>query len=119
MKEPEVFIEHIIENIKDIEDFSKGVAKKDFFENKEKQNAIIRSLEIIGEAVKNIPQKIKSKYSEVAWRGIAGTRDKITHHYFGIDLELIWKTIKENLPELKKQMLGIRKDLNNRVEKTK
>lgn len=112
MKEPIIFIEHIIENIQDIELFVTYVDKKDFLENKEKQNAVIRSLEIIGDAVKNIPQDIRVKYKEVPWKAIAGTRDKITHHYFGIDLELIWKMVKENIPSLKKQMIEIKKDLN-------
>ena len=61
MKEPIIFVEHIIENINDIELFTKKVNKEEFLKNKEKQNAVIRSLEIIGEAVKNIPLKIKSK----------------------------------------------------------
>jgi uncharacterized protein with HEPN domain len=112
MKEPIIFIGHILENIEDIESFTKNVNKEDFLENKEKQNAIVRSLEIIGEAVKNISPKIKVKYKDVPWRGIAGTRDKITHHYFGVDLELIWKMIKENIPVLKKQVLKIKVDLS-------
>lgn len=110
-KEPIIFIEHILENIEDIESFTKKVCKESFLENKEKQNAVIRSLEIIGEAVKNIPQNIKIKYSKIPWKEIAGTRDKISHHYFGVDLELIWKIVKENLPDLKKQMLKIKENL--------
>jgi len=109
-KDPFIFIEHILENIDDIESFTKGVDKKRFLENKEKQNAVIRSLEIIGEAVKNIPQSMRAKYPKTPWKEIAGTRDKISHHYFGVDLELIWKIVEENLPELKKQMSIIRKD---------
>ncbi len=113
MKEPKIFIEHIIENIEDIENFTEKVNKEKFLKNKEKQNAVIRSLEIIGEAVKNLPQKIKTKYKDVPWKEIAGTRDKITHHYFGVDLELIWKIVIENLSSLKKQMSIIEKDLEN------
>ena len=110
-KEPIIFVEHIIENIKDIESFTKKIKKESFLENKEKQNAVIRSLEIIGEAVKNIPQSIKIKYFKTPWKEIAGTRDKISHHYFGVDLELIWKIVRENIPKLKKEMLIIKKDL--------
>jgi len=111
-KEPIIFIEHIIENIEDIESFTKKVNKRDFLENKEKQNAIIRSLEIIGEAVKNISPEIKSKYPKTPWKEIAVTRDKISHHYFGVDLELIWKILEKNIPELKREMLIIRKELS-------
>lgn len=110
IKEPLIFLEHIIENIEDIEDFARGVSKEDFLKNKEKQNAIIRSLEIIGEAAKNIPQKVKIKYCKVPWREMAGTRDKISYHYFGVDLELIWKIVDENLFDLKNQIIEIRRD---------
>ena len=119
MKEPIIFIEHIIESITDIENFTENIEKENFLENKEKQNAIIRSLEIMGEAVKNIPQNIKTKYKDVPWKEIAGTRDKITHHYFGVDLGLIWKVVKENIPILKKQMLAIKKDFKINVSKRK
>jgi uncharacterized protein with HEPN domain len=111
MKEPIIFVEHVLDNIQDIDNFTKDVSQEDFLKNKEKQNAIIRSLEVIGEAVKNIPKNIQVKYNQVPWKEIAGTRDKISHHYFGVDLELIWKIIQENLPNLKKQMLEIKKDL--------
>ena len=110
-KESIIFIEHIINNIEDIENFTRNIRKEDFLKNKEKQNAIIRSLEIIGEAVKNLPPTITNKYPSIPWKDIAGTRDKITHHYFGVDLELIWKTIQENIPELKQEILKIKKDL--------
>jgi uncharacterized protein with HEPN domain len=112
MKEPIIFIEHILENIVDIEKFIEGVDKEDFLKNKEKQNAVIRSLEIIGEAAKNIPQKIKTQYKDILWKEISGARDKITHHYFGVDLQLIWKMIKEDIPILKKQMLKIKEEIN-------
>ena len=111
MKEPIIFIEHILENIEDIENFTENVDKNDFLENKEKQNAVIRSLEIIGEAVKSIPQKIKIKYKSIPWKEIAGTRDKIIHHYFGVDLELVWKIVQENISNLKGQILEIKRDL--------
>lgn len=111
IKDSSIFIEHILENIIDIESFVKNIDKEKFLKNKEKQNAVIRSLEIIGEAVKNLPQNITVKYSDIPWKEIAGTRDKITHHYFGVDLELIWKIIENNIPELKQKMLEIKKDL--------
>lgn len=106
-----IFIEHILENIEDIELFTKKISRRSFLSNKEKQNAVIRSLEIIGEAAKHIPQSIRKKYAKIPWREITGTRDKIIHHYFGVDLELIWKIVKESLPGLKKEMLIVRMDL--------
>ena len=87
IKDNLIFLEHILENIRDIDLFTKGVSKEDFIRNKEKQNAVVRSLEIIGEAVKNISDNLKEKYLSVSWREIAGTRDRIIHHYFGVDFE--------------------------------
>ena len=110
-KEDYIFIEQILESIKDIESFIKEISKDAFFKNKEKQNAIVRSLEVIGEAVKNIPNNLKEKYSSIPWREIAGTRDKIIHHYFGVDLNMVWDIVKINIPDLKIKILEIKRDL--------
>ena len=107
MKEDSVFIEHILENIKDIELFLKGVSKQDFLKNKEKQNAVVRSLEIIGEAAKNISEDLKKKHASIPWKEIIGTRDRIIHHYFGVDLDIIWDIAEINLPELKNEICRI------------
>ena len=110
-KDPSVFLNHIAESIIDIESFIKNVNKEDFLKNKEKQNAVIRSLEIIGEAVKNIPPAIKIKYSLIPWKEIAGTRDKIVHHYFMVNLDVVWEIIKKDIPKLKQEILRIKKNL--------
>jgi len=110
-KDDFVFVEHIIEGIEAIEKFSKNMKKDDLSKNRLRQSAIIREIEVIGEAVKNMSKSIKDKYKDVQWREISGTRDKMIHHYFGIDLGIVWEIIKIGLPELKKQMLGIRNDL--------
>lgn len=110
-KSPLIFIEHILENINDIELFMKNINKKKFLENREKQNAVARSLEIIGEAVKNIPKNILEKYKKIPWKEISGTRDKLIHHYFGVDWELIYKVIKGEILDFKKEILKIKKEL--------
>ena len=114
-KDTLVFVGHITESIEDIELFTKNIAKEDFLKNKEKQNAVIRSIEIIGEAIKNISENIKKKYPKIEWKKITGTRDKVAHYYFGVDLELIWKVIKEKLPELKKEILKMKDDLSKEL----
>ena len=74
---------------------------EDFSDNELIQDGVIRNLEIIGEAVKNLPDDIKKDYSEVEWRKIAGLRDILIHAYFGVDLEVIWDIVKNKVSELK------------------
>jgi len=110
-KESLVFLKHILENIKDIESFSKGLTKEKFLNNKLKQNAIIRSIEIIGEAVRNLPMNLRSEYPEVSWKDIVGTRDIMIHRYFGVDLIVVWDIVKKDLPKLKKNIKKVIEDL--------
>ncbi len=100
-KEPLIFVTHILESIKNIESFSQGLSKSKFANNRLKQSAIIREIEIIGEAVKNLPIEFTVRYPYIEWSKIAGARDKIIHHYFGLDLNVIWDILKYDLPELK------------------
>lgn len=74
-------------------------------EDDKTSSAVIRKLEIIGEAVKNIPDEIKKKNTEIPWKEMAGMRDKLIHVYFGVDYNLVWQTIKNRLPNIKKQLL--------------
>ena len=108
-----LFIEDIVNSIKNVEEFSKELSEEKFLKNKLVQRAIERELEIIGESVKNISESLKNKYPEVRWKGLAGFRDILTHAYFGIISERIWEIIKEDIPVLKKQILKIRKDIEN------
>lgn len=103
-KDPLIFIKHIKESIMNIESFSKNLSKKAFIKNRLKQSAIIREIEIIGEAVKNIPNSFRKKYPKIPWSKIAGARDKIIHHYFGLDLDTVWEIIEKDLPDLKKKI---------------
>ena len=112
-KDALIFLEHILESIKDIESFICDVSKEELGKNREKLNAIVRSVEIIGEAAKNIPGSFKKEHPRVAWKEIVGARDVLIHHYFGIDLNILWEVIKKDIPILKKQILKIKeKELN-------
>jgi uncharacterized protein with HEPN domain len=111
-KDDLVFIEHILDSINAIEEFSRDLERKDLATSRLKQSAIVREIEIIGEAVKNISDSLKIKHPEIGWREIAGTRDKMIHHYFGVDLNIIWDIVKINLPDLKRKILKIKDSLN-------
>ena len=109
-KDSLIFISHILESIKNIESFSKNISESEFMKNRYSQSAVIRELEIIGEASKNLPDNFKKEYSDINWKDIIGTRDKIIHNYFGVDLKIIWDIIRTDLPRLKKDIEKIIKE---------
>jgi uncharacterized protein with HEPN domain len=107
-----LFLQDILESISKIESFSKGLTKENFSKDELRQSAIMRKLEIIGEAVKNLPISFRNKYPFVDWRSIAGFRDILTHGYFGVNIEKVWNVIKYDMPKLKKNIEKILKDYN-------
>lgn len=113
MKRDKPYLLHIMDAILDIEKFMEGITKKKFFENREKQYAVIRALEIMGEATKSLSAELKAEYPGIPWKTIAGMRDKLIHAYFGINLDRVWKAIKEDVPELKKQLFDILKGMED------
>lgn len=94
------YLADIIEAIGDIRSFVDGLDYDTFSTDKKTVNAVIRSLEVIGEAVKKIPTELRQKYPSLPWKEIAGTRDKLSHEYFGVDLQIVWETTQSNLDAL-------------------
>jgi len=81
----------------------------EFMEDELIQDGVVRNLEIIGEAVKHIPEDVKKNYPDIEWRKIAGLRDILIHAYFGIDLDVVWDVVKNKIPELKEKVENILK----------
>ena len=85
-------------------EFSRGVTLEEFQNNREKQFAIIHALEIIGEAAKQVPVSVKKEYPDIPWRDITGMRDRLIHGYFSVNVERLWNTVKDDLPDLEKKL---------------
>lgn len=106
-----ILLKDILENIQLAENFVREIDFKTFCADKKLQYAAIRCLEIIGEAAKNIPSEIKESNNDIPWKDMSGMRDKLIHSYFGIDLQVIWITIKEDLPTIKLPIKNIYDEL--------
>lgn len=106
-----IYLNDILASITKIEGYTKDVSFEEFSEDNMREDAIIRNLMTIGEAVKSVPKDIRSKSPEIEWEEMAGLRDILIHQYFGTDLETIWDIIKNNLPKLKKNINSLIKKL--------
>jgi len=95
------YIEDILEAISNAMEFTKEMSYDEFVKDTKTVYAVIRAIEIIGEAVKNIPEDIRMKYPDIPWRSIAGMRDKVIHAYFGVKIERVWEVVKRDIPNLK------------------
>ena len=103
MKNDSVYLHHIMDSITKIESYA-SVGKEEFLAVSHWQDAIIRNLEIIGEASKHISLPLKEQHPEIPWRNVAGLRDVLIHNYMGVDLQSIWNVVENDLPSLKRQL---------------
>ena len=110
-KDPTVFISHILDCIEKVEQYLKGRSKEDFLNSSQLQDAVVRRVEIIGEAATHIPEGIQEEYPKVKWKEAQGMRNILIHEYFGVDLDLTWEVTKKDLPRLKEQMISLKEDL--------
>jgi len=105
------FVQDILDSINDVENFIDGMEFEDFINDKKTIYSVVRGIEIIGEAAKNVPEQIRKKYPDVPWKQMAGMRDKLIHEYFGVDLEILWETAKDDLPHLKTAVSKVFEDM--------
>lgn len=105
------FLQDMIEAINAAEEFIIGQTFEDFENDQKTIFAVSRAIEIIGEAAKQIPPELCQQYKNIPWKDMAGMRDKMIHHYFGINLKILWNTVKTDLPSLKPQLTQMLKNL--------
>ena len=108
MKTDEVFIDHILEEIKFLKKNSMNLELEDLMDDEVLKRAIPRSLEIIGEAAKNLSDNLKNKHPDIEWRKITGLRDKLIHAYFGIDWDIVWDVLKNRLSGMEESLRNLK-----------
>jgi len=108
------YIQDILDSITDIENFIKDMNFEEFTKDRKTINAVVRSIEVIGEATKKIPKTLIDRYSDIPWEKMAGMRDKLIHEYFGIDIEILWKVAKDEVSPLKPLIQNTLKSLGGR-----
>ena len=99
-----VYLQHILDATARIEEYLQGVSEAEFHGRNLIQDGVIRQIEIIGEATKQLSKELREKDAHIPWGDIAGMRDKLTHHYFGVDMEEVWLTTQEDIPVLKREV---------------
>lgn len=101
---PKLYLQDILTSINSIEEYVKGMTFDTFIKDDKTIHAVVRNFEIIGEAAKNMPPGLIAKYADVPWKEMVSMRNKVLHEYFGVDTEILWKTIEEDISSLKEQI---------------
>ena len=104
------YVRDMLESAEKALEFVRGMRYDEFASDEKTQFAVVRALEIIGEAAKKVPEDFRETYSEIPWREIAGTRDKLIHDYIGVNLSVVWRTLQEDLPPLIGQLESLLND---------
>ena len=103
MKDDSVYLRHILDAAKRIHDYTQD-GQTAFLADTKTQDAVVRNIEIIGEAVKNLSAALRAAHTDIPWKSIAGMRDEVIHHYFGVELDTVWHVVQLRLPVFVKQV---------------
>jgi len=101
-----IYLLHIFDETTYLLEVSQDLTKQDFLENKTLKRSFVRSLEVIGEATKNLPDDFRRRYPDVTWKQMAGMRDRLIHQYFGIDYDVVWDVVVHQIPKLHERLKG-------------
>lgn len=104
------YVEDILGAMSNAESFTEGMTYEDFAKDNKTTYAVVRALEIIGEAVRKVPPSVRNRYPGIPWKEMAGMRDKLIHEYFGVNLRTVWDTIQKDIPTLKPMFHQVLKD---------
>ncbi|MDI6751499.1 MAG: DUF86 domain-containing protein [bacterium] len=119
MKQNLPFLRHILDEANFLLRETKGFGFKDFISNELLKRGCTRSIEIIGEAVKNLSSELKEEHKDIDWKKIAGMRDKIIHYYFGVNWNIVWAVIQDRIPELKQKIETILREMEGNKKETR
>lgn len=100
-RDPRLYLDDILDAIKKIDEYRKCLTFQDFSKDPKTVDAVVRNFEIIGEAAKHIPSEVRQKHAQIPWKQMTGTRDKLIHEYFGVNLQVLWKAMNEDIPALR------------------
>ena len=105
------YLQDIIDAMADAQSFVQGITYEDFVKDKRTINSVLRSLEVVGEATKNVPDDVRQRFPLIPWRSLAGMRDKLIHQYFGVNLRAVWDTVQDDLPSIRPAVEAVREAL--------